>query len=136
MKIHPTKDKVELPIDTTKDKVRTIHRTVKVDKHATSKYECTLELNFEGCKHHDLLKLATETVWIRIQSRFRKKFAGGGDPMKSAGDWERSWNVKDEILNAERATVDPVTKADNALTSLPADELLKIMAKHGFVKKA
>jgi hypothetical protein len=119
MQSHEVKEKLTLEADTTKENVRTVHRTMKTNRDANIKYSATMQLDFEGCQRQDLIKIATESVVIKIQSRFRSAYPKGFVLTKEeAAKWERVWKVKEEIVNAERAKISPFARAVGALASM------------------
>lgn len=123
MQSFDVKQKVTLEQDTTKEKVRTIHRTVRVSRDAAIKFSVKADLDFSDCTFHDLMRLASEAVWIKIQSRFRAANSEGFVlTADNAKQWERTWDVKKEIIDAERAKATPASKAAAALAAMPAEE--------------
>lgn len=122
--------KYSAPVPVYKDKVYTVGFRARKSKEQQSSYSMVAELDFEGCSHFDLIKLATKSVIISLQARFRTQFSESGNPLDKVGEWERKWNVKEEIVNVERAKATPFQRAATALGQLSDEEkaeLLKLL---------
>ena len=97
-----------------------------------------LGFDFKQCSRIDLVRIATQQLQVRFAQRFRNAFLDGdkkqkGDPMKVAGQWDRTWDVKSEFIDVERSTKSPEEKATDALAVLEAsdpDALKALIAKY------
>lgn len=106
-------------------KVVHVDHTVKTERDSPVRYQLHWALDFSNVKPEDILELAARTITIKLQADWRKS--------KNQLD-EKSWDKVTfdvaGVLADSRRTVDPLTKAANAVQKLSADEkaeLLKLL---------
>lgn len=78
-------------------------------------------LDFADMDRGQLMTLAAKSVVISIQRMFRTSFATNRDNATNPATWAQ-FNVWTDIVNAERAAVDPFARAKSAVTKLTAEQ--------------
>jgi hypothetical protein len=110
--------------------------SIKINKDAQVKYVFdNLGLDFKTCTRSDIIKLAARVLVVDLATKFRGTFTDKegnpvGDPMKVADQWDRTFNVKTDFIEAVRVQKSPEDKADAALAALPEDVRQAIIAKY------
>lgn len=82
---------------------------VKLDKHDDVTYLIeNVTFDFTGCSADEILELAARSAKVWYQGKWRSKSVTNAERVSPA-KWERTVDVKQEMLEAERAPVDPFT---------------------------
>jgi hypothetical protein len=96
-------------------------RTVKTTKDALTRYVVDWTFDFAGVKREEVLRLAAATCIITAQRLWRKA------PDKLSDPWAtRTFKVRD-MLDAERTTADPLTRASGLVAKMTPDERKALM---------
>ncbi len=99
--------------------------TTKPDGDSPVRYVQEWAFDFSDCSQEDLIRLATATVKINMQSTWRKD-----QDYASADKWaKRTFNVKHDILTAKRTTnANPVQKAMSVIGKMTEEQRKQFLA--------
>ncbi len=111
-----------------KDKVQSLTVVVKTHEDATDRFVLeNVQLDFSTCTTVDLIRYATRGVVIAIQTKFREKYFDKekgpvGNPMKTPELFDKVWNVKEDIIAAERVKKSDFDKASDFMAKLTPEQ--------------
>lgn len=90
------------------------------------RYQMAFALDFSGASQAELVDLAATTCRIAIQDEWRRSQAK--DRFNGAL-WEKTWNVKSEIIDATRKprTIDPFAAAMAGLSTFSPEQVAALV---------
>lgn len=96
-----------------------VSATVRPDGNTSDRYQMEFTLDFTNASPEEMFELASRSAIIAYQAQWRRaKEAYRMDASK----WERTIDVKAEILDAERRSADPMAKMLTLMNKLSDDE--------------
>lgn len=122
-----TKDETATATTTVKAKHVALRRTVKTDANSPERFELELTLDFNGLDLSEILDIAAGAVWINIQRQFRDAAKANNGKVR-AEEWERTWNVKEEIVAKARRPADPVSSALKQADKMTDEQIANMVA--------
>lgn len=101
---------------------------VRPDEKSEDRYEVTTRFDFRGCSPVEVQLMAAKHAVIVSQRNFRIAAKTDKNAALRPDQW-RNVNVKVDIIDAARATADPMAKAKSAVSKLSSDERKALFAQ-------